>query len=152
MVENLRAGTNWSNKQSTPRQKQRLPQFEILATSPPIKPRRMTSFLPLSKRLRLKLSICHHTCHTLFCTLGALRPPIRSVGSKNKKKCCQEQGRKESTPVTSNSATSLANRACNGTARSGGVRKVLSHITCFNRDGKCDYEDKRLRAKRDCDA
>lgn len=65
---------------------------------------------------------------------GSLETSDKKYRKDEKKQRCQKQARKGYTLATSVSATSLADGPGNGTARNGGVRKDLSHITCFNCD------------------
>ena len=68
---------------------------------------------------------------------GSVETSDKKYRKEKKKQRRQEQARKISTPAASGSATSPA-----GGARNSGVRKNLSHITCFKCDKKGHYADK----------
>lgn len=68
----------------------------------------------------------------------------KKLRGEKKERYCQEQGPDQNSrsPPTSVGMTNTLDRALKGGACNGGVRKDLSHITCFNCDKKCHYADK----------
>lgn len=126
MVENSIAGTNWSKKRATPRQ--RPSPFEILETSLPP--------LPEGAGLRIQ-SLC-----AIPRSPGASRPPIRSIGRRKRSNVVKNRLGRTPPRLPGSARQAQLTGPTMATARNGGVRKDLSHIICFN----CDK--KMTRAKR----